>query len=214
MVRSRLRLAGPGVLHREGLCNDEDLETCESASRQPPLDYFAFREAGKVWWFDFATLWKWSQMSVQPTNPYTKVPLDVETKTRLRRMWSARRRHRDPVPPEPSVYQERLRVRWTLVCQIFADNGFGVLDPGLFTGFTKNDYIVLFRSLRDILQVSLPLHQTRTALTLIHRCLLSAWTLPPTQFVLQSSYALMAMLLHSRNEFGLAFCVLSALYAV
>jgi hypothetical protein len=100
------------------------------------------------------------------------------------------------------------------VCQIFADNGFGVTDPGLFAGFTKNDYIVLFRILRDTLQASLPLHQPRGALMLIHRCLLSAWTLPPTQFSLQASYALMALMLHSRNEFGVAFCVLSALYQV
>jgi hypothetical protein len=214
IVRSRLRLAGPGVLHRDGLCNDEDLETCEVATRQHPLDYFAFTENGKTWWFDFATLWKWAQMSVEPTNPYTKVPLTAETKQRLRRMWSSRRRHRAPIPPEPALYPERMRSRWILICQIFADNGFGALDPGLFASFTKNDYIVLFRSLRDTLQVSLPLSQTRLALTLIHRCLLTAWTLPPTQFNLQASYALMAMLLHSRNEFGLAFCILSALYRI
>lgn len=214
ILRSRLRLAGPGVLHREGLCNEEDLETCESADRQSPMDYIAFTENGKVWWFDFATLWKWAQLSVEPINPYTKVPLSPETTHRLRRMWASRRRHRDLIPPEPSVYQERLRIRWTLVCQIFAGNGFGLLDPGLFMTFTKNDYIALFRSLRDTLQASLPLYQTRVALTLIHRCLLSAWTLAPTQFILQASYALMAMLLHSRNEFGVAFCVLSALHTV
>jgi hypothetical protein len=214
IVRSRLRLAGPGVLHREGLCNDDDLETCETSDRQYPLDYFAFTENGKVWWFDFATLWKWVQLSVEPINPYTKVRLTADTTHRLRRMWSARRRARQVIPPESSVFQERLRNRWTLICQIFVDNGFGVTDPELFAGFTKNDYIVLFRSLRDTLQASLPIHQTRGALTLIHRCLLSAWTLPPTQFSLQASYALMALMLHSRNEFGVAFCVLSALYHV
>lgn len=211
-VRSRLRLAGPGVLRRNGLCNDEDLETCEPADRQSPLDYFAFTENGKVWWFDFTTLWKWVQLSVEPTNPYTKVPLDVETKKRLRRMWSVRRRHREPVPAEPTVYQERLRIRWTLLCQIFADNGFGVLAPDYFTSLTKNDYIVLFRRLRDVLQGSIPLHASRHALSLIHRCLISAWTLPPVQFTLQSSYVLLAMLLHAKDEFALAFCVLSALY--
>lgn len=211
-VRSRLRIAGPGVLHREGLCNDEDLETCESAARQHPLDYFAFTENGKTWWFDFATLWKWAQMSVEPTNPYTKVPLDVATKKRLRRMWSIRRRQRHPVPAEPSVYQDRMRMRWTLLCQIFADNGFGVLAPDYFTSLSKNDYIVLFRRLRDVLQGSVPLHACRHALVLIHRSLISAWTLPPIQFTLQASYALLTMLLHAKDEFTLAFCVLSALY--
>ena len=212
LVRSWLRLAGPGVLRRVELCNDEDLETCESAARQHPLDYFAFTENGKVWWFDFETLWKWARMSVEPTNPYTKVSLSVDAKKRLRRMWSVRRRHRLSVPAEPAVFQDRIRQRWTIICQIFADNGFGVLDSGYFTPLTKNDYILLFRRLRDILQGSVPIHQSRHALLFINQCLISAWTLHPTQFILQASYAIVAMLLHAKDEFTLAFCVLSALY--
>jgi hypothetical protein len=176
------------------------------------LDYFAFTENGKIWWFDFATLWKWSCLSVEPTNPYTKVPLDVDTKRRLRRMWSVRRRQRLPVPPDPTVYQDRMRLRWTLLCQLFADNGFGVLDPGYFTGLSKNDYIVLFRRLRDLLQDSVPKHHSRHALVLIHRCLITAWTLPPAHYTLQASYALLMMLLHAKDEFTLGFCVLSSLY--
>jgi hypothetical protein len=212
MVRRHLALAGPGVLTRGTLANDEDLETCEEASRQSPLDYVAFSEAGKIWWFDFATLWKWVQLSVEPVNPYTKVPLTVETKQRLRRLWSLRRHHRYPVPTESSVYQDRLRVRWTLVCQIFADNGFGVMNPEPFLELTKNDYIVILRRLRDSVQASISPHHSAQALVLIHRCLISAWTLPPTQFSLQCSYALMAMLLHAKVEFPLAFCILSSLY--
>ena len=145
LVRNRLALAGPGVLQRTLLSNDEDLETCETANRQHPMDYFAFTENGKTWWFDFATLWKWSQMSIEPVNPYTKVPLSVETKQRLRRMWSARRRRRQPLPLEPSSFQERLRHRWTVVCQIFADTALGVMNPDALLRLTKNDYIVLFR---------------------------------------------------------------------
>jgi len=213
LVRHRLALAGPGVLRRQGLSNDEDLETCEPVDRQDPMDYFAFTENGKTWWFDFATLWKWSQMSVEPVNPYTKVPLTVETKRRLRRMWSIRRRHRHSIPAEPTTFQERLRHRWTVVCQVFADNALGVLTPEPFLRLTKTHYILLFRMLRDDLQASLPT-QSRYALAMIHRCLISAWTMPPTQFVLQSSYVLMTILLHAKDEPSLAFCVLSALYRV
>lgn len=213
LVRRRLALAGPGVLHRADLSNDEDLETCVTADRQDPMDYFAFTEAGKTWWFDFATLWKWSQMSIEPTNPYTKVPLTVETKRRLRRMWSYRRRHRQPLPLEPSVFADRLRLRWMSVCQVFADNGLGTLTPDPFLRLSKNHYIVVFRILRDDLQASLPT-QSHYALSMIHRCLISAWTMPPTQFILQSSYVLMTILLHAKEEPALAFCVLSALYRV
>lgn len=213
MVRQRLALAGPGVLKRTGLSNDEDLDTCEETSRQDPMDYFAFTENGKTWWFDFATLWKWVQMSVEPVNPYTKVPLSVDTKRRLRRMWSVRRRFRQPVPTEPAAFQDRLRTRWILICQVFADNAFGVFSPEPFLRLTKNQYIVLFRMLRDDIQASLPT-TSRYALAMIHRCLISAWTLSPTQFILQGSYALMTMLLHAKDEPALAFCVFSALYRV
>jgi hypothetical protein len=210
-VRTRLRLAGPCVLRRAGVCNEEDLETCESAARQDPFDYFAFTEGGKVWWFDFATIWKWVRMSIQPVNPYTKVPLDVETKQRLRRMWSARRRAQEPVPVESLVFQDRLRARWTILCQVFNDNALGLFSPEPFLRLTKMQYIHVLRLLRDDLQASCP---SRYALGLIHRCLITAWTLPPTQFILQASYALFAMLLHAKDEYPLAFCVLSAFHRV
>ena len=201
------------MLRRSDLANDEDLDTCESAARQDPFSYFGFTENGKTWWFDFATLWKWAQMSVEPVNPYTKVPLSVETKQRLRRMWSVRRRHRESVPPEPAGFQDRLRMRWTLLCQIFADNSLGALNPEPFLRLSKNDYIVIFRILRDELRATLPF-RSQPALSLIHRCLISAWTLTPVQFVLQGSYALLTLLLHAKDEYPLAFCVLSALYRV
>lgn len=211
MVRRRLALAGPGVLRRTDLTNDEDLETCESVQRQDPFTYFAFTEGGKTWWFDFTTLWKWVQLSVEPVNPYTKVPLSEDTKRRLRAVWSYRRRHREPVPPEPTGYQDRLRVRWTLLCQIFADSALGTLNPEPFLRLTKNDYIVVFRILRDELRATIP-HQSRQALSTIHRCLISSWTLTPIQFTLQGSYALLSILLHARDPYPIAFCLLSALY--
>lgn len=212
LVRARLQLAGPGVLRRAGLANDEDLDTCEPASRQDPMTYFAFEEAGKVWWFDYATLWKWSQMSTVTVNPYTKVPLTPETRLRLRKIWSYRRRHGEIVPSDPLKFTDRLRTRWIILCQIFADNGLGDVSPEYFVGLSRTNYILLFRLLRDDVQASLPTQ--RGALTLIHRCLVSAWSLPPTQFVLQCSYVLMAMLMHSRDPYPLAFCVLSALYRI
>jgi hypothetical protein len=206
LLRRRLALAGPGVLSRAGVANTEDLETCEVAD---PLSYFGFIEAGKTWWFDFATIWKWAQTSVEPTNPYTRVPLDVATRKRLHRLWSARRHRRESIPTDPIRFEDRLRSRWTITCQVFANYGLGTMQPDLFLRLTKNDYIVLFRMLRDDLRTS---HPNRYALNLIHRCLITAWTLPPTQFILQGSYALMAMLLHAKDPYPLAFYILAALY--
>jgi hypothetical protein len=212
MLRRRLALAGPGVLRRRDLANDEDLETCEEALRQNPMDYFAFTENGKTWWFDFSTLWKWAQTSVEPTNPYTKVPLSSDTRYRLRKLWSYRKHHGDLIPTEALQLKDRLRARWTTMCQVFADCGFGTIQPDLFLSMTRNDYVVLFRLLRDDLQASFPTRMTRYPLAMIHRCLISAWSLTPVQFLLQSSYSLYAMLLHAKQEGPLAFCILAAIY--
>jgi hypothetical protein len=75
LLRRRLTLAGPGVLRRKDLVNDEDLFTCESKDRQYPLDYFAFEESGKNYWFNAKDIWSWMTRSVTPLNPYTKTPI-------------------------------------------------------------------------------------------------------------------------------------------
>ena len=209
-VRRRLRMGGPGVLHRVGLSNDDDLVTCETSDRQYPLDYFAFEENGKVWWFDFATIWRWAQRSIEPSNPYTKVPLSSETRTRLRKLWSYRRRHREPTPADPRDFTERLTMRWMIISQAVSDCGFGPLPVEPFLELSMQQYIRMFRYLRDDVAATLPgnLH----AGALIHRCLMTAWSLTPDHVILQCSYALMAMLCHTENPFPLAFCILSAIY--
>jgi hypothetical protein len=210
LLRRRLRLGGPGVLRRTGLSNDEDLVTCESSDRQYPLDYFAFEENGKIWWFDFGTLWKWAQRSTEPANPYTKVPLSVETRTRLRKVWSYRRRHRELTPLDPRDVEERLTVRWTIISQAVSDCGFGSLPVQPFLQLGTHDYVRMFRFLRDDVAATLPGNVHAGAL--IHRCLMTAWSMSPDQIALQCSYALMAMLCHTETPFPLAFCILSALY--
>jgi len=210
LLRRRLRLGGPGVLRRSGLSNDDDLVTCETSDRQYPLDYFAFEENGKIWWFDFGTLWKWAQRSIEPANPYTKVPLSTETRIRLRKLWSYRRRHRELVPLDPRDVTERLTMRWTIISQAVSDCGFGPLLVEPFLQLGTHDYIRMFRFLRDDVAATLPSNLHAGAL--IHRCLMTAWSLSPDHVALQCSYALMAILCHAENPFPLAFCLLSALY--
>lgn len=209
LIRSRLALAGPGVLRRKDLANDDELVSCDSASELSPMEYVSFVENGKTWWFSFATLWTWARSSPEPCNPYTKVPLSVETRKRLHRLWSVRRRRGELVPVEATTFRERLESRWNIICQIFAEHGLGAMNPELFTTLTKNDYILVFRMLRDDLRAALP---SPHALHLIHRCLITAWTLPPGQCILQGSYAVMTMLLHARDPYPLAFYILAALY--
>ena len=128
--------------------------TCTAKDRQFPLDYFAFEEAGKVWWFDFDSLWQWVVRS--PVNPYTRTPLTEDTRRRLWAVWAHRSRMSADLPPEPKTLDARLLSRWTVLCRIFADNGFVDVHPGQFHTFTKADFLSMFILLKRDLSVVLP----------------------------------------------------------
>jgi hypothetical protein len=138
--------------------NDEDLVTCESKETIRPFDYFGFEENGKVWCFSFPSLWKWAVRSHQPVNPYTKVPLDIETRKRMHEYWAYRHRHRLDVPEEPTVLQERIRARWNVLCQMFDNYHFGditnefterILEPN-FSQYLTRERNITNISIRSI----------------------------------------------------------------
>lgn len=212
LFRKRLALGGPGVLCRKDLANTEDLVTCDE--RTHPLEYFAFTENGKTWWFDFSTIWTWCQKSHQPTNPYTKVALSTDTRKRLRTLWAYRRRNNETLPCESHTYEERLRGRWNILCQAFEDNGFTDLHPNQFMRMGKGNYAMAFRFLRSDLQVSM-----RSTDNLFKRFMMwtlrgiqNAPTLSTVQYTLQSSYVFMLMACMPVDPYVTAFTLLSALY--
>lgn len=212
MVRSRLALAGPGVLRRGALANDEDPVTSVSKDRQAPDEYIAFEEGGKTWWFGFSTLWTWAIRS--PTNPYTRTPLSPETRARLWAIWSHRSRTRAPLPAEPTLLDERLAARWTVLCRIFADNGFEDIHPAQFRGFVKADYLSMFILLkRDLLGVLPAWDPVRArAIGLCDRAIRLAYRLAPPIYRLQSAYLLLLLLTLHKNPYTMVFSILSALY--
>jgi hypothetical protein len=212
MVRRRLELAGPGVLCRKNLANTEDVVTCEE--NVSPMDYFAFVENDKTWWFDFSTIWTWCQKSRHPVNPYTKVPLSPETRKRLRSLWAYRRRHREKVPSEANTFEDRLRGRWNILCQAFEDNGFVDVHPNQFMRLNKSQLCVAFRFLRADLQVSMrktdPMFDKFMSWTLIR--IQRASHLSTVQYLLQSSYVLMMMVCAPADPYITIFTILSALH--
>lgn len=211
LLRKRLRLAGPGVLCRANLANDEDLGTCVEKDRQHPLSYFAFEENGKVWWFDFDTIWKWSSRSHEPLNPYTKVPLSVLTKGRLRSIWVYTIRNRETVPDESLEYTERLQHRLNVLCQIFAENGFVDAHPGAFSRFTKSDYatafVLLGRDIETIFPDSDPFKGRALRL-----CRHVPHPHDNSLYILRSVVSLILLQHLHRDNYIMAFAVLSALY--
>jgi hypothetical protein len=209
LVRRRLALAGPGVLCRKNITNEEDLVTCES--RVHPFEYFGFEEGGKLWWFQFSTLWTWCVRSSTPINPYTKVPLDTETLKRLHALWSYHWRRLLPLPTETSVYQERVQHRANVICQVLANYGFGEIDRQLFTSLSIPDLSLMFRLIYDDIQFALP--DTHPSKSMILRyCLQAPSVLRAKPNSLHGLYILMVLLLRLRDPYVFAFTTLSAVY--
>lgn len=214
LLRKRLALSGPGVLRRKDLANDEELVSCEAKERLYPFEYFAFEEAGKVWWFSFDTLWTWCRQSDEPTNPYTKVPLSSATRRRLRDMWGYRHRHRIPLPVESLNPIDRLTQRWNILTQAFRDNGFVDVRPDTFLQFTGIEIFAMFTMLyQDLCFVISERDPHRDAiLRYCRRGMASGTPLPSGQYVLQGAYILMVMMSIPKNPYSLIFSVLSAYY--
>lgn len=210
ILRRRLMLAGPGVLHRKILANDEDVFTCDDKERQHPLEYFAFEEAGKVWWFGFASFWQWCSRTHAPLNPYTKVPLSLETRQRLWENWGLRRRLRLPLPEESAVYTERLRNRWNILSQLFSGFGFESVHPENFMDMSRADYASMFILLKPDLEMVLPAGDPFRERAIL-LCARGGRTAHAPHYILHSVYALLMLMSIHRSPYSVAFSILSAL---
>lgn len=160
-VRKVLKLAGPGVLSRKDCTNDEDLGTMESKDRQYPLDYFGIEESGKIWWWDFGTIWEWIIRSVTPTNPYTKVAFAHSDLARLRKLHLYRRRCKLPVPMTSKDLRENITRRWNVLTHIFRSFGFEDIHPEQYANLTQANLRTMFRVLvADLNSMPKPNHRT------------------------------------------------------
>jgi hypothetical protein len=214
LVRLRVRLGGPGVLRRAQCFNDEELVTCTPKESQRPFDYFAFDEGGKVWWFDFQTLWRWACQSHEPVNPYTKVPLSLETRKRLRAGWAYRQRHRQLLPEESSEVTQRIRSRWNAVCQVFTEHGFVDVHPDQFIELGQSELSTMFLLLERDLQVVFSASDpgVARALRLCRRGFQAPSPIHPEVYTLWSVYTILLLLTIHRDSYPMTFSMLSALY--
>ena len=219
LVRLRLRLAGPGVLRRKGLANQEDLETCEDASRVHPLQYFAFEESGKIWWFEFQTIWKWVSRNLEPSNPYTKVSLTQDTRTRLRSIWRHKRLYERDIPAEPGQIplDDRIRFRLNVTCQVFFDHGFGTISPDVFSRLSRSQWSAMFKLIQDDLPTLMASAAIRSReITDVYLGYMrdTASEMPTQQYIQEASRMLFLMLMDPKDPYVVAFGVLAALYRV
>lgn len=211
LVRTRMTLGGPGILRRKDVMNDEDLVTYDEKDKVHPMDYFAFIENDKIWWFRFDTIYKWCLQQAEPTNPYTKTPLQTETRKRIRRIWDYKRRHREQLPEESQNVEERRRGRWNIICQLFEDNGFGNINPMTFHRLKRQDFIAIFRMLHDDIETLMKDTDTNKS-RLLHFCERGVFFANTNSHRISCPFVLMCILTRPQDSYVISFAVLSALY--
>ena len=145
-LRHRLKLAGEGVLNRKECHNTEELVTLDDKTKLRPVDYFSFREADKLYWFDVRSMYHILKRSARPENPYTRQPLTIETRRRLRDICRIRKKlglenYHDP--PKPEQFADLINEKWLTVCQIIEENGFFDMNPLLFSSLNRSQLYVL-----------------------------------------------------------------------
>jgi hypothetical protein len=212
VIRNRLKLAGKGVLNRKDVINDEDPVTFLEKNKIHPLEYFSFEDNGKLWCFEFSSIWTWCRKSFKPTNPYTKNPLSGDTRKRLREMWGFRIRNRIPLPEESKIYEERIDERWNIICQAFVDNGFVDIHPRMFAGMRTLEMYRVFRMLHDDFGGRNAGPVTRALFVMCNTNFRCFRTGAPIQYLMYSIYTLMKMVTLPRDPYITIFWILSALY--
>lgn len=145
-VRFRLKLAGPGVLKRSLCHNEEDVVSFEPRERQHPFEFFSFEEDGRIWWFDILSIIGCLNSNLRPMNPYTRQPLSIDTRRRLRAVYKYRVHNRLPIVHQPHTkrsYEELLEHQWMKIVQIVHENGFEDVHPNHFMSLNKSQLLIL-----------------------------------------------------------------------
>jgi hypothetical protein len=147
ILRDTLKLCGPGVLSNKYRHNEEDLVT---ADKVHPLDYFAIRESDKIFWFDVRTIYQWCSQNLEPTNPYTKVPLTIDDRKRLRRLCARREFFNKPVYHDPLYFKNCDQVKFLLyqIIQILNENLFAEITEPYFFELTEFQFLDFSREIK------------------------------------------------------------------
>jgi len=149
ITRHLLCLAGPGVLNKSLRHNEEDLVTFESTVH--PMNYFAFEEDGKVFWFDIRSIFQMSIGELQPTNPYTRSILSLDTRKRMKECIIHREFRHLSLFHDPLHLKNTERVfemRWMMVSQMLEESLSIDVNPMFFIALNSTqlmEFTALFR---------------------------------------------------------------------
>ena len=222
-IRNWLTLSGPGVLKRENGHNEEELVTFDDRKSVYPTDYFAFEESGRTYWFDIRTIYQHTMDKMKPTNPYTREPLTIETRQRLRKLINMRKFRELPCLHQDKQFREGnelVQNAWTVVCQIIEENGFPDMDPMFFIGLNRHQLYIFCNLLhQDTIAWaaehtkpnSRRSHYVRWTRSLIREFRMGAGTQTLTYMIAK---CLTTILNDYPDPYSFCFIIISALYRV
>lgn len=220
-IRHWIKLAGPGALNRSVCHNDEELFTFDGKKSVTPLKYFSFVENQKVWWFDIRTIWEQSLLKNIPSNPYTREPLSIEIRQRLRRLsyLNLKRKfcmHHDE--ERKFTKEEVLDRTWLQINQIIEEAGFYEVDPTLFKSMNRPQLYIfvgmLFQDLKAWCAEHLSPHSRRYKYLVWGRITLNQFNsaIDQQQYSFLVSRYLLAMLSDCLDNYQICFMIMSAFY--
>jgi hypothetical protein len=221
LVRNWLKIAGPGVLNRSICHNAEELVTMDEKNSVNPFDYFSFEEKGKVYWFDVRSISESCMLKVEPLNPYTREPLTIETRRRLRQICI--KRHRKNLDNMHNVSTKRsvdeiILSTWTHVCQIITENGFFDMSPLYFTSLNETRLLIFNTIIRNDLNAWAAEHTSR--LSRRHRYIFWMKRLigefstgvDSKRLIYLTGRVLVTILNDCSDNYGVCFIIMSALH--
>lgn len=154
-VRKQLSLAGPGVLNRSVCNNTEELVSLEPISTVNIIDYFGFEEDSKIYGFDVRTMLDVLHRNIFPTNPYTRQPIKLDVRKRLRQIYTYRLRNKIENTYENNILKTHDAIlinRWMQLSQIAEENGFFNIHPNLFLELNKTQLYILLKLIQNDLK--------------------------------------------------------------
>jgi hypothetical protein len=221
LVRKQLKMAGPGVLKRSLCHNEEEIVSMDSIKSIHPLEYFGFEEGGKVYGFDVRTMLEGMIRNRTPTNPYTRQPLSMEARKRLRWIHEYRVRQKMPYLYENNQivgYDAVVTSRFNIICQILEENGFADMNPNRFLALNRPQLYVFLKFIHtDIIgwanehagKNSVRFKYVRWADYTVKKIII---TQTIQECMILTTNFLKTMLQDSVNPYYLCFFIMSALY--
>ena len=220
-IRKRLKLAGPGVLNRSICHNEEELVTLDDKNSVSPMNYFAFEENDKVYWFDIRSLLDNCISNINPTNPYTRQQISIETRKRLRELSVIRHVYKLEKTHDTTKQRTRdeiIRDLWINVCQIIVENGFFEMSHLYFTSLNRTQLFIFINILKQDLVAWAAEHSSLSSRRYRYifwmKRLLNEYNkgVDASRMSFLTATILLAILHDSLNNYPICFMVMSALH--